>query len=167
MSTDGGAEKATEPQFKTGRDTIEYNEYPSFETNLISDAFIQKMVGQFNNEEPESSFDESWTIFGKSKPNPKDNIKYMLGKRHVEGFPTLEIMGFAEFEGVTAAVSHTNIHICDSDKFCVTPTQFRLSVHLGMLGDHGKPLYAHGMGRKHGRIPSDRHLHNSVNRKKW
>ena len=38
--------------FQRGRDEIEYNEYPDFASNLISDAFIERMVGQFNNEDP-------------------------------------------------------------------------------------------------------------------
>ena len=94
--------------FTKGLDAIEYNEYPDFDKNLISEAFIQKMVGQFNNENPEASFeaggDDRWHIFGKSKPEPKDKIKFMMAKRQKEGFPTIEIMGYAEFEGVTAAV---------------------------------------------------------------
>ena len=90
--------------WKKGRDTIEYNEYPDFAQNMISDAFVERMVGHFNNEDPESSF-EGWKIIAKSKPKPKDNIRYIMGKKQVEGMPTIEIMGFAEFEGVTAAVS--------------------------------------------------------------
>lgn len=101
-------EESVPSGFTKGLDTIEYNEYPDFDKNLISDAFIKKMVGQFNNENPEASFeaggDDRWHIFGKSKPDPKDKIKFMMAKRQKEGFPTIEIMGYAEFEGVTAAV---------------------------------------------------------------
>ena len=93
-----------EAQWSTGRDTIEYDEYPDFKENMISEAFIKRMVGHFNNEDPETAF-EGWTVIAQSKPKPKDNIKYTMGKKQVEGMPTIEIMGYAEFEGVSAAVS--------------------------------------------------------------
>lgn len=92
-------------KFKFGQDTIKYNEYPPFAENMISSAFVKQLVGAFNNEAPEMSFDESWKVFAKSPSQPKDNIKYMMAKKQRKGFPIIELMGFAEFEGVTAAVS--------------------------------------------------------------
>ncbi len=85
-----------------GPPTIEYNEYPHFEDNLICDAFVQRLVGHFNNEDPEKSFDESWTMVAQSKPN--ESIRYMMAKKHQEGFPIIELMGFAEYEGISAKV---------------------------------------------------------------
>ncbi len=96
---------AIKPGFKLGRETVEYNECPPFAENLVSAAFVAEMVGKFNNDDPEKSFaDPSWSVFGKSAPDAKDKIKYMMAKRKREGFPIMEIMGYAEFEGISAAV---------------------------------------------------------------
>ena len=98
------AGKEKSPPYVKGADTIEFNEYPDYSSNLISEAFIKQMVARFNNDEPDKSFGGDWHIFARSKPEPTDNIKYCMAKKSVEGFPTIELMGYAEFEGVTAAV---------------------------------------------------------------
>ncbi len=105
VGADAALAGAIKPGFRIGRDAVEYNECPPFEENLVSASFVAEMVGKFDNDEPERSFaDPSWSVFGKSPPDAKDKIKYMMAKRKREGFPIMEILGYAEFEGISAAV---------------------------------------------------------------